>query len=227
MTANCPSIGLFVPAHENTQTFSPRPQPEHFVIKQRLTTIQVSIRPHSLHSPRPQSAPHSKHTISSDTMLKTFQEMTLNSASLKRKIEQPALSKVPPFLRLPAELRNRIYELTVVDLSRVISVVDDFPYRKNIKAEVAQPPITKVCRQLRTESLPVFYGANVFKIEAQSRFRNALVPNRAIAWLRAIGAANRSRLKHLYVDYNEGMMWETLFFAVSESVSVKAVALHH
>ena len=54
-----------------------------------------------------------------------------------------------PFQTLPSELRNSIYKMLVI-------------LERPIKIDTVQPAITRVCRQLRAESLPIFYGNNIF-----------------------------------------------------------------
>jgi hypothetical protein len=56
-----------------------------------------------------------------------------------------------PLLELPAELRNLIYEYAVTEPRRVC--VDD---------GVPEPPLALFCKQIRHESLPLFYTNNDF-----------------------------------------------------------------
>lgn len=56
--------------------------------------------------------------------------------------------------KIPAELRNAIYGYCVVK-PEPISISD--------KANLSQPEITRVCKQLREESLPIFFGQNTFE----------------------------------------------------------------
>lgn len=58
------------------------------------------------------------------------------------------------FLALPAEIRNMIYWIVLVKTHSHPSV--HFRFR--------QPPLTLVNKQIRSESLPVFYGNGQFKI---------------------------------------------------------------
>lgn len=62
-----------------------------------------------------------------------------------------------PLGRLPGELRNRIYELLVPSGS-TFEVTTDTAAR-------TQPSVSKVCRQLRAETLPIYYAANIFILE--------------------------------------------------------------
>lgn len=65
------------------------------------------------------------------------------------------------FLDLPQELRDRIYEYCVVDTDcPLLPGACTHPYM--VKA--AQPAISKVCWQVRRESLEVFYKKNTFDV---------------------------------------------------------------
>ncbi|KAK5006688.1 hypothetical protein LTR39_005595, partial [Cryomyces antarcticus] len=90
-----------------------------------------------------------------------------------------------PFLKLPGELRNQIYRFALVH-HRVISVISKWE-------ELAQPPLTRVCRQIRNESLPVFYGGNRFRL-----YRDRCPEYVFICWLRMIGNNNCALLRQLF-----------------------------
>lgn len=117
------------------------------------------------------------------------------------------------FLSLPAELRNRIYELVVTS--------DD--EKESCKESAAicipslQPPLTRTCRTIRSETLAMYYSRNRFSyagcdnefakmaneleagagVDAVSwSFRNGELLGDAGAWLRAIGKENIALIKH-------------------------------
>lgn len=69
----------------------------------------------------------------------------------------PETKKVFEFLKLPAEIRNMIYRNVLV---RKCSVRFFF-----------QPPITLANKQIRSESLPVFYGNNKFVLSIDRDLR--------------------------------------------------------
>lgn len=62
-----------------------------------------------------------------------------------------------PFLDLPAEIRNVIYEL----VCPLHGVATTFLGRSSC---LIPPPLAKTSRQVRSEVLPIFYGKNVFRI---------------------------------------------------------------
>lgn len=65
------------------------------------------------------------------------------------------LATFPRFLDLPAELRNAIYEL-------------HFHGFDSSSGENVQPPLTMASRQLRSETLPLFYDCATFDLRAIS-----------------------------------------------------------
>ena len=65
------------------------------------------------------------------------------------------LATFPRFLDLPAELRNAIYEL-------------HFHGFDSFNGEHVQPPLTMASRQLRSETLPLFYDCATFHLSATS-----------------------------------------------------------
>lgn len=69
---------------------------------------------------------------------------------------------VQPFrlLGLPAELRNLIYEYCVTSDESVLLPATCEPPGE---LPTVQPPVTKVCRQIRQEALPLFYECNKFE----------------------------------------------------------------
>jgi hypothetical protein len=72
-----------------------------------------------------------------------------------------------PFLKLPAELRNKIYELALTSEKRVVLKYHfkngrrRVPFRAGAKAKVnglLNPAILRACRQVCAEALPVLYN---------------------------------------------------------------------
>lgn len=63
-----------------------------------------------------------------------------------------------PLMKLPPELRNRIYRYTVVGDSKI------FVTHNGLR----EPELLHVCTQIRTEALGIFYSENVFSVENQN-----------------------------------------------------------
>jgi hypothetical protein len=69
-------------------------------------------------------------------------------------------------MRLPAELREIIFEHALTSSKQVVAfrLLDD--YQREDSEEAIQPPLTRVSRQVRAESLPVFYRCSDFVLHA-------------------------------------------------------------
>ena len=127
-----------------------------------------------------------------------------------------------PLLRLPAELRKRIYAYAMlsdeaVDLRQSILPVDPLPpgpltveywdkrceeadrrwqaSRKQLRFLQQQPALARTCKLIRAEALPIFYGETTFLTNIGLH----KVSDVTIAWLSAIGPDNRTMMKRLYV----------------------------
>ena len=71
-------------------------------------------------------------------------------------------------LSLPPELRNRIYEIVVkIDVSPI-----NICLWNAVKID-KQPAITRTCRQIRNESLPMYYQLNTFCFDASEWYLEA------------------------------------------------------
>jgi len=89
-------------------------------------------------------------------------------------------------LELPAELRNLIYEYTLTAPDRLVLTNDTLP---------EQPALTRTCRQIRSECLPMFYEKNQFRYYCRDFSRVAI--NR---WIDRIGTDN-FKLTHTHNSY--------------------------
>ncbi|TKA81415.1 hypothetical protein B0A49_00654, partial [Cryomyces minteri] len=90
-----------------------------------------------------------------------------------------------PFLKLPPELRNRIYKLVLIRRWPIIA---------DIWFMVVDPPaLTQVCQQLRRETLPIFYGANKFAGDVIGD------QNSLLLWFRSIGHENCRLIRQLQI----------------------------
>ncbi|CAK1366563.1 unnamed protein product [Cercospora beticola] len=66
-----------------------------------------------------------------------------------------------PLNKLSAELRNEIYELVLAQ-DKPLVICSEHP---DPNSTAVQPPLTRVCRQIRAEALGLFYHCNTFLIE--------------------------------------------------------------
>ncbi|TKA72565.1 hypothetical protein B0A49_06034 [Cryomyces minteri] len=117
----------------------------------------------------------------------------------KKPFRARALVRAPvkcpfPFLKLPPELRNVIYNLALVECHTV---------RMLVRPMTKQPALARVCRQVRNECLPIYYGNNHFQRDLIDYDRKQKDPydwhNCPCPHLVAIGNANCMMLRHLTV----------------------------
>ena len=94
-------------------------------------------------------------------------------------------------LDLPVEMWTHICQLAI-SRPEPIKVFNKLCPRLNAAA-VAQPPITRTCKLIRAETLPLFYEKHIFLVHRQNS-----MPRQLCAWLLAIGPTNRAHLRHLY-----------------------------
>jgi hypothetical protein len=104
---------------------------------------------------------------------------------------------------LTPELRTYIFELALViedqifnDFSRLTYPSDCYCYNQKIKS--SQPPLTRVNRQLRAETLPIYYSRNKFLVWVE----NADGWVGSMKWLQAIGNSIEL-IRSLRIDVGE------------------------
>lgn len=74
---------------------------------------------------------------------------------------------------------------------------DEKAWKDGTKKPPTQPEITKVCRFIRSETLPLFYGVNIFRARYCDLFDPKPLPS-LIPWLKAMGPENRRSLRNFY-----------------------------
>lgn len=107
-----------------------------------------------------------------------------------------ALSRL---LTLPAEIRALIFQFAVTADNTVVTFLLD-NYQRDSYSQATQPALTRVSRQVRAESLPIYYECNDFVLhteKAQDAYRwlrcNSLhlgMLRRISFWLRYVPLAN-------------------------------------
>ena len=114
-----------------------------------------------------------------------------------------SINSIPcPLLELPAHLRSRIFHhalvhqgiLAIHATGAPIENMDEWDKDTRVWAHFrpAEPSLTRTCLQIRAETLPIFYGCNVF---ANSQFYD-MGCQRFLSWLTA---DKRKMLRHVYV----------------------------
>ena len=115
------------------------------------------------------------------------------------------------FQKLPPELRNHVYqhaviEEDVIDLSDINRKERSWGLRgaeegrvtsRQIQRIVRQPPLTRVCVEIRKEALPMFYRRNIFLLDLEHARRFQAIST--VKWLTAIGTHNRRMLDNVYL----------------------------
>lgn len=110
--------------------------------------------------------------------------------------------------RLPAELRNQIYIYALVQAEAIDMDTMIVPGRRwwesgtkegvKIAEAVQQPALTRTCRAIRAESLPVFYGLNTFKGGLRGMCSSDTYWT--TKWLTATGPSKRHLLQDFRVE---------------------------
>lgn len=67
-------------------------------------------------------------------------------------------------LDLPAELRNDIYRLVVLQTDDIVVSTEG----------INEPPLLKACKQIRVEALPIYYAENSFELQIRDCNSNAV-----------------------------------------------------
>ena len=99
------------------------------------------------------------------------------------------------FLDLPAELRNNIYELVTIHKE----YKESSPIRplEHKRQHIPSLAITRVSKQLRQETLPMFYMQNTFAFNTVTRAYGLAASNQLKIWLRKIDTEAASSIRHI------------------------------
>ena len=142
-----------------------------------------------------------------------------------------------PLNKLPAELRNQIYELALFQSTGITVFVSGLrPHlfkpteTKNILS------LTETCKKLRHESSPIFYQINKFILISKylgerysgdiNTARNTQWERGLCEWLRQLGDRNVNALSHVEIDIGTSFLYN--YVPSSESIwrSVASVPRH-
>lgn len=110
-----------------------------------------------------------------------------------------------PFLKLPSELRNKIYKFAATQY-----YFDKVDYRDNryinpqkSHGAIWQPGLIRCNKQLRNEGRPFFFQLHEFTFDI-THHKAAF-----LAWFDVIGDAARREIRHLTLDISERMInWD-------------------
>ena len=116
-------------------------------------------------------------------------EAMATTSEADREVHQQTQS---PLFKLPAELRNSIYELACLKKSFVL--IDYHGCRRH----ALQPALSRACRALRIETLPIWYSNKFLMIIFRCLLREGCDTFCQYKWLRAIAPQQRKMLQHVY-----------------------------
>lgn len=77
-----------------------------------------------------------------------------------------SVSKRCRLLELPPELRDAIFEFALTSEKTIVTFRLD-GYQKDSYTQAIQPPLTQVNRQVRHESIPIYYASNDFVLHTE------------------------------------------------------------
>ncbi|KAK4944694.1 hypothetical protein LTR10_015864 [Elasticomyces elasticus] len=105
-----------------------------------------------------------------------------------------------------------------------------YPLLKGRRHPVTQPWLTRVSRQLRTETLAIFYGINVFHLDLYCGDVSVgnIEQTESLLWLTGIGPSNAQLVKHIRVIFwNEAISQRDMDRLMRETAlsTVAAVAV--
>lgn len=103
-------------------------------------------------------------------------------------------------MKLPAELRNLIYELVVVE-AKTIDIVDPDHVQggPGVSERAKQPGIAQVCRQLRREVLPIFYSQNTFRVNACGYWYLSHAERNCIWWITRLRDSSKALVRNIRI----------------------------
>lgn len=120
-------------------------------------------------------------------------------------MEEMSATSDPPLLKLPPELRNRIYDAILLSNNPIIVRIE----RPGPKWQ--PPPLLQTCHQDRAEAIGIYFAGNTFRCyflrDSGRRHTNPdgrdVVQHRTsdfAQWLTAIGKESSSLLRTVYLD---------------------------
>jgi len=105
-----------------------------------------------------------------------------------------------PLHDLPLEIRNRIWQYTVFEPDDVL--IKQPTYRQ---ASWMQPGITRTCKQVRQETLHMFYACNIFVAKMDPHtWQGSRGQNKTVKWLRRTKQEYHALIAGLRIEFSVG-----------------------
>lgn len=101
-------------------------------------------------------------------------------------------------LQIPSELRNRIYELVLIQHEPI-----RLPFGQSERDKRA---LLRTCHQIHDEAVGIYYGNNAFLADCGAWFLNADL----ICWLRGLGWKKRFMLKDVRLSLRQQQVFTRL-----------------
>ena len=114
--------------------------------------------------------PYGKHQKRSSAPSSSI-DSNMASENVERDVGHHLNSYLSPLLRLPAEIREQIWIQTVVDDAALDIIHPTISHSKRPSVRVQQPAISRACRQIRREVIPLFYRSNNFQLHCALKFK--------------------------------------------------------
>jgi len=130
--------------------------------------------------------------------------MNLKSHQQPKPTSNPMEGDKPPLLKLPPELRNRIY-------GRIYEDILLSPKSIRVLALWSASALLQTCRQIRGEASAIYYTGNTFRILCPRYFEDDNVEYKSfrhendvcmqlMRWLRSLGRVTRQTIRKIYLD---------------------------
>ena len=159
------------------------------------------------------SGPWIKHTIQ---ITSHVSDLTAVFRKLELKMFRTRSKHESGLLELPAELRATIFEYALTSDKPVVAFLLD-AYQRESYQEATQPFLTRISRQVRHESLPLFYGCNEIVLHTEERRAQE-----ALRWLEHI-QVHLAKLQRI----SFWLRYATLTNERSSAVGALSVSLEH
>ncbi|KAF7187541.1 hypothetical protein HII31_11165 [Pseudocercospora fuligena] len=123
-------------------------------------------------------------------------------------LENATLQTCDLLNKMPAEIRNRIYELTFSGTVKLGRATRKESKVKNAAGRPRAPGILCSCKQIYQEAIKIYWTTTTFFFPRSDKLRSYHVSgNDAAAWLNAIGRRRRELLRNVRIRTSPDRHW--------------------